>query len=63
MKQNIDYKLSNPIYCQFWHHSYVQLEELPREMVSHILPYLKKYARYFTFSIFTNFQLPLGNFV
>ena len=33
------YKLSNSI-RQFWHHSYVQLKELPREMVSHILPYL-----------------------
>ena len=35
MKQNIDYKLSNPIYCQFWHDSYVQLEELTQEIMSH----------------------------
>ena len=32
------YDLSNPINCQFWHHSWVQLEELPQNMVSH--PYL-----------------------
>ena len=31
-------ELSNPINCQFWHHSYIQLEELPPNMVSH--PYL-----------------------
>ena len=36
MKQNIDYKLSNPINCQFWNHSYVQLKELPQEMESHL---------------------------
>ena len=36
MKQNIDYKLSNPINCQFWHHSCVQLKELPHEMESHL---------------------------
>ena len=29
------YKLCNLINCQFWHHSYVQLEELPCKMVSH----------------------------
>ena len=27
------------------------------------LPYLEKYARYLMFTIFTNFELPLGNFV
>ena len=32
------YKLSNPINCQFWHHSCVWLKELPQYMVSH--PYL-----------------------
>ena len=32
------YKLSNPINCQFWHHSCVWLKELPQNMVSH--PYL-----------------------
>ena len=32
------YKLTNSINCQFWHHSYIQLKELPWEMVSH--PYL-----------------------
>ena len=28
-------KLSNPIYCQFWHHSCIQLKELPPNIVSH----------------------------
>ena len=32
------YMLSNPINCQFWHHSCIWLEELPQNMVSH--PYL-----------------------
>ena len=32
------YELSNPINCQFWHHSCIQLEELPQKMVSY--PYL-----------------------
>ena len=32
------YKLSNPINCQFWHHSCIWLQELTQEMVSH--PYL-----------------------
>ena len=35
MKQNISYELSNPINCQFWHHSCVWLEELPQNLVSH----------------------------
>ena len=29
------YKLFNPINCQFWHHSWAHLEELPWEMMSH----------------------------
>ena len=32
------YDLSNPINCQFWHHSCVWLKELPQDMVSH--PYI-----------------------
>ena len=32
------YKFSNPINCQFWHHSCIWLGELPQDMVSH--PYL-----------------------
>ena len=31
-------KLSNPINCLFWHHSYIWLNRLPQNMVSH--PYL-----------------------
>ena len=33
-----NFQISNPINCQFWHHSCIQLEELPQDMVSH--PYL-----------------------
>ena len=29
------YKLSNPINCQFWHHSCIRLKELPQDMVSY----------------------------
>ena len=32
------YELSNPINCQFWHHSCIWFKELPPKMVSH--PYL-----------------------
>ena len=35
MKQNLQYMLSNPINCQFWHHSCVWYEKLPQKMVSH----------------------------
>ena len=35
MKQNIAIKLSNPINCQLWHHSYIQLKEISQKIVSH----------------------------
>ena len=51
------YELSNPINCQFWHHSCIWLKALTQEMVSH--PYLifrnKQDIKHFLYS------LPLSN--
>ena len=47
----------NPISCWFWHHNYIQLEELPQEIVSYLIFRNQLLLNIF---YFTNFQLPLG---